>query len=329
MYDHDPERAPDDDFEPATWERLTAGRGGRLLDPRRTPIRVVSVEPEVGLFEVEVLAFEDAGARWRIPLERSDRFQLARGGGVAPPSQVAACRAAVERFARPLRVAVDPVAAARTAERLERLERAAATWLGAESRFVASGDALPLGGPIGDPRLQGDLRRWLAEADLVDLDRAFTRAWVSAPWRAGVVEGHRLVAAELGLCAFEGAVVREPDLFDGGAGRARRAEHLLRRMAFVRALLRGQGHASVVLYRGLTSPGALAPPPRHGLLSATFRRELAEAHFDARPTAAGMLVRQPVPIERLVMTYLETAAMNAPYQEAEALLLADPEAVGF
>ncbi|MGE4055790.1 MAG: hypothetical protein AB7F99_13410, partial [Vicinamibacterales bacterium] len=43
---------------------------------------------------------------------------------------------------------------------------------------------------------------------------------------------------------------------------------------------------------------------------------------DSRRTVA--IYRQAVPIQRIVMTYLETEAMNHPYREAEAVLLTEP-----
>ena len=37
-----------------------------------------------------------------------------------------------------------------------------------------------------------------------------------------------------------------------------------------------------------------------------------------------MLWRQAVGLDRVLMTFLETAAMNAAFREAEAILVADP-----
>jgi hypothetical protein len=42
---------------------------------------------------------------------------------------------------------------------------------------------------------------------------------------------------------------------------------------------------------------------------------------DPKRTVA--IYRQAVPIHRVLMTYLETEAMNHPFREAEAVLLAD------
>ena len=45
--------------------------------------------------------------------------------------------------------------------------------------------------------------------------------------------------------------------------------------------------------------------------------------------ASRALLRQVVPVERLFMTYLETAAMNDRFREAEAVLLFEPGAWAF
>ena len=47
------------------------------------------------------------------------------------------------------------------------------------------------------------------------------------------------------------------------------------------------------------------------------------SHFDSDADAA-LLARQRVPVSRLFMTFLETAAMNDRYREAEAALIGDP-----
>ena len=53
MYQKDPAAAPDSDFTPGDLSCLVPKNTGRLLDPRRTPIGLVAVEPEIGVFELE------------------------------------------------------------------------------------------------------------------------------------------------------------------------------------------------------------------------------------------------------------------------------------
>jgi hypothetical protein len=318
---------PDSGFEPGRLEHVATGATGRMLDDRRTPVSIVGVKPDVGMFALRIEDFEDRGAIWEIPFESFGNFQFEPGGPLASPEDVARYRAAIDRFDRHLSIACDPERREATCRRIG-AERAAATdWLTERSTFFASGDTLP--DPetrLGDPRLQGDLRVFLIERGLCDLEEAFARRWVSNPYSGELVKGHRIVAAELGLAPYEGTIVRDPRLFDAAWNRSRRADHLIARMAFVHAALALAGLDRVVLYRGMSIDGPLEPPRNETFVAATFSRAVAESHFDsAGPSGTSTLLRQAVAADRVVMTYLETAAMNDRFLEAEAVLLFDAE----
>ena len=111
IYESDPQAAPDSEFVPGELALLVAGNRGRLLDARRTPVTVTAVRPATGDFEIEIGAFEDAGARWVLPLQDVGRFQFARDAardGAAELEQAAA------RFDRVLEIACDEDARAAT-----------------------------------------------------------------------------------------------------------------------------------------------------------------------------------------------------------------------
>jgi hypothetical protein len=64
------------------------------------------------------------------------------------------------------------------------------------------------------------------------------------------------------------------------------------------------------------------PPDNRTFVSATFSRDVAMSHFESGTARASrVLLRQAVPINRVFMTYYETPQMNAPFKEAEAVLL--------
>lgn len=144
--------------------------------------------------------------------------------------------------------------------------------------------------------------------------------------RAGeIVKGHAIVLAELGLCAYRGKAPRDPDLLAGPWSRPRRADHLLWCLAFTHALWLSLDRRELTLYRAAATDGAFQPPRPVTLISATFSREVADSHFQGGPTTrVAVLWRQRVPVERALMTFLETQAMNQRFHEAEAILLADP-----
>ena len=64
IFQFNPDMAPDSDFESGELQHLVVDNLGRLLDPRRTPVRLVALHADTGMFEVELLAFEDKGAHW-------------------------------------------------------------------------------------------------------------------------------------------------------------------------------------------------------------------------------------------------------------------------
>lgn len=315
IYESDPGRAPDTDFGPGELGLLVAGNRGRLLDARRTPVTVVAVRPQVGAFVVEIGAFEDAGARWELPLEEFARFQFARD---AARSDAAELERAMARFDRIEEIPCDPAARAATLRRVADARAAAGEWLRERLPAVDAEGAIER--REGEPALHALLDERLG--GLAAMDRAFAAAFASNPGAGELVKGHAIVLAELGLCPYRGKVVRDPSTFDGDRSRDRRAEHLVARLAFTQALWSLLGHETVTLYRAAAVEGPLPAPRPASLVSATFSRPVAEAHFDGGATA--VLWRQATPLDRVLMTFLETEALNAPYMEAEAILVADP-----
>jgi hypothetical protein len=327
IYQSDADSAPDSEFEPGELHHLVEGRAGRLLDPRRTPVVVVDIKHELGMFVVRLEAFEDKGACWEVPFEEVDRYQFARGCERAADGDVARFREAAARFDRPLSIPCFEEATAATAERLVEARRDADAWLETGSRLLAGGAGLPDPSTReGDPLLWRDLGDYMAAKGLREIEEAFARQYVSNPNSGELVKGHRIVIAELGLVAYAGKVVRDPGLFDDPWSRQRRAEHVLARLGFVHALFARLGHDHLVLYRGLSAEGPVHPSDNRTFVSATFSRDVAMSLFETgSDRATRVLLRQAVPVDRVFMTYYETPQMNAPFKEAEAVLLYDKD----
>ncbi len=324
IHRRDPDQAPDSAYEPGELALLVVGNRGRMLDGRRTPIRVVAIEEAIGSWVLEVLAFEDVGARWMLELERVGHFQFEQGSARLDDAAVDRLRAAVERFDRPFRVAVDPGPRARTRRRLADEERSAAVAL--RDRPVG----LDLDARTGDPGIWERLERYLSGRGVGDLEAAFADRYVSNPSSGELVKGHRIVIARLGLVPYDGKIVRDPTTFEGAWSEDRRAEHILARLGFVRALYRAAGHETVRVWRAIASESELRRHPARTFVSTTFDRAVAESLFDGGPASrVAALYRQDVPVDRLFMTYVETAAMNRVFHEAEAILLAEPRNLAF
>ena len=324
-YASDPGMAPDTDFGPGAPALLVPGNHGRMLDRRRTPVRVGAIRLETGTWTCEVLAFEDRGARWELPFERVTAFQFTRDALVLDRAALGHVRAAIRRFDRDGSRPLERSSRAATARRIAALRRMTAAWLATESISVAEGVRPDPGSREGSPRLAADLEAFMRFRGLWDIEQAVSTVLVSHPGSGEVLKGHELALAELGLAAYRGTIVRDPATLEGPWAMSRRMAHIVTRLAFVREVFTALGIGPPVLYRAISAEGPLAPRPPGGLVHATFSLEVAMSLFgDPSDGAAARLDRQVVPLDRLFMTYLETAAMNRQFREAEAVLLGDP-----
>jgi hypothetical protein len=272
------------------------------------------------MFVVEIGAFEDQGAHWLVPFEDVNRYQFARDCARASDVAIRHYSEAVERFNRPL--VIEPCASARaaTTQRIMRQKLEADEWLDRHGieRFDPSG---AIAARAGDAAMQRLLNAYLEQQDLAAMDSEFAETFVSNPRSGETVKGHAIVLADLGLVRFEGKIVRSPSVFQGPWNKERRAAHVIARLAFAQALWR-RSAKQPVLYRGVgPNPTGLAYQPL-SFISATFSHEVAAAH---EPVS---LLEQRLPPERVLMTFLETEAMNRQFKEAEAVLLAAPSDPG-
>ncbi|HZU40562.1 MAG TPA: hypothetical protein VE992_05905 [Solirubrobacteraceae bacterium] len=325
IYQSDPAAAPDSDYVPGELRHLVPGNRGRLLDPRRTPMHVTAVRPATGDFELEVDAFEDAGARWVLPLADVARFQFEPGGAVARASELAALEQARVRFDRPLRVPADASIRPRTLARLDAERARARAWLAGRGPSLHLDVGALIERRTGSEALFELAEAYLGERGLREQDAALSAVFVSNPASGELVKGHAIVAAELGLWPYAGQAVRDPAALAGAWGRAQRAEHLLARMGFTQAVWAALGHEELTLYRGAAAEGPLRERAPATFVSATFSRAVAQEHFTGSPvTRAAVLWRVRVELERLFMSFLETRAFNERFREAEALLVGEP-----
>jgi hypothetical protein len=331
IFQYNAERPPDSDFEPGTLGHLVVHNTGRLLDYRRTPVRLTALNLASGMFEVELLDFEDKGARWLYPFEEIRGYQFAKTSARATPEQIEGFERTIGLLDRPLCIECNPRLTQATHARLAEERRQARSWLLANSRFLRSDQPLNPASLDGRPLLQEDLQEYMRSHELSDMEERFASQWASNSESGEFIKGHRIVIAEAGLSPYEGKVVRDPALFDEPSGKARRLRHLLTRMAFVQEVFSQRAVERPLLYRALSCSGPLEQRnTKRALISATFNRDVAEALFGERDTTRTVvLYRQTVALERLLMTHLETWQLNRPFREAEAVLIADPANLAF
>lgn len=330
IYASDEERAPDSEFAAGELRFLVVGNRGRLLDARRTPVTVIDVSPDRGSFVVRVEAFEDRDARWELGFEDISRFQFERAAARTSDQALAELQHSAAHFDRDLVIECEPEARHHALRQLRLYGDHIRAWLAERTSGPSVDIAQQIAERQGSLACFALLDEFLTEHALDDIERAFTTSFVTNPGAGEIVKGHAIVLAELGLSPYRGKAPRDPDLFAGNWARARRGEHLLRRLAFTQELFAALGASTVTLYRAAATDGALLPRLPSSLVSATFSQDVAEAHFQGGPTTrAAVLWRQRIPTDRILMSFLETRAMNERFHEAEAILLADPANTAF
>ena len=330
IHQFDPAMAPDTEFVPGALALLVPGNAGRMLDRRRTPVRIAALKPETGQWVCEVLAFEDQGARWELPFESVTSYQFERGAARATEAGLRRIRSAVRKFDRAASVPLNKRNRKPTERKIAKLRAQVAAWLKSNSEFIATRGTLDPGSRRGSPLLARDLEAYMRASGLDDLERDFAASMVSHPAGGEVAKVHAMVLADLGLANFTGTIVRDPRSLEPPWTIDRRREHILARLAFVREAFSMLGLGPLVLYRAVSSAGRLEPRRPQTFVSATFSFEVAMSLFGpAWEGRSACIERQSVPLERVFMTYLETAAMNRQFHEAEATLLEDPENPGF
>lgn len=320
IYESGAEMRPDSEFVPASLDLLVVGNRGRLLDTRRTPVTVVGVEPERAAFVARVEAFEDAGATWELFLGELGRFQFERDSARADTEQLSALEHRLAEFDRPLVIECVRELRDDAMRELDRRRVSIRSRLGSRLEFGPEDVERAIETRNGDPRFYALTAELLAANGLAALEEDLLGPLVSNPRSGEAVKGHAIVLAELGLCPYRGRVVRDPDLFAGDGSKENRAEHLLWRMALTQELWRQIDH--VLLYRGAATDSTLDLSKPASFVSATFSQNVAESHFEGGPaTKAAVLIRSPLPLDRLFMSFVETELMNSRFKEAEALLI--------
>lgn len=196
-------------------------------------------------FVAIVRAFEDAGARWELPLSAVGALQFPRDARRATDSDVARLRKSLERFDRDLVIDPEPMAGQDCLRALGRRRAEVAKWLSGRPEPLQVELAAHIESREGSPVLYELVEEFFAERGLDELESSFSTTFVSNPGSGEVVKGHAMVAAKLGLCPYRGKVPRDPKLFSGAWSRRRRAEHLLWRLALTQELWRTLGGAGL------------------------------------------------------------------------------------
>ncbi|MBO6899275.1 MAG: hypothetical protein JJ868_18050 [Shimia sp.] len=233
-----------------------------------------------------------------------------------------ALKIASHRLNQRLQVPTQAAQYANTEAQLDNLTAQAQNWLTKAGHHPDAARSAETFTAFTDPKV---LSTWLTQHDTQHIETDVSNQYVSNPHAGETIKAHRLALADLGLCAFEGNILRDPTELSGAKSMSHRKRHILVRLAFLRAAFHALGITHIPLYRVIYSDAPLTPPRPTGFVSATFSQSVALRFLkqgQAKRHAA--LYWQQVPVTRVFMTHLEAPQMRSLYNEHEALLLSTP-----
>jgi hypothetical protein len=324
VHQFDTEMRPDSEFQAGELKFLCVGNRCRLMDARRTPGVIESVSPE-GFFRWRISTFEDQGKYWDVPVEHVVHYQFALDSHMLPPEQIKALEAQIEACSQPLSIPAQPRRRSETENKISQAEGLASAWLAKNAASLPSQisvDSLlrEQSQAIGDCLID-----YMKSLGLGEQEELTSRIYVLNPFSGEWIKGLQITSAELGLKDFVGIAPRTTDIFYGPGSRQMRQTYIVHRLAFVRAMFKSFGYREVILFRGMASEGDWRARQHPFFSSWTFSKEVAEAFATSKRAKHSYLLKRTFPIEKLFLTYVETAAMNKQYREREAVVIHDAD----
>lgn|SRR5579862_6719 len=322
LHQFDDNMRPDSEFQSGHLKFLCAGNRCRLMDARRTPGVIEAVSHE-GFFRWRISAFEDKGEYWDVPLEHVTRYQFELDSSELSPDQVTILEEQIETLNQPLCIPVQQQRQSETKDRISQTEESVFAWLSENSRSIPSAvspDSLSF---EQTQAIANCLTAYMESFGLGEPERLTSRIYVLNPFSGEWIKGLQIACAELGLKEFRGTIPRTAHIFSGQGDKQLRQEYIIHRLAFVRALFNSLGLREVTLFRGMAAEGDWQAHSHRFFSSWSFSKEVAEAFVSNERAKHSYLLKRTFPVEKLFLTYIETAAMNRQYLEREAVILHD------
>lgn len=320
-------REPDSNFIPGEFDLIVPGNRCRLLDGRRTPGIIEGYFEKSGIFRWRITDFEDKGRYWDVVAEKASGYQFALDSKRLSREKALAIKNRCAQLDIELHIPILPEAKKKTQREIEILQSDATQWLQINSRFLKNGGKIDLSSSRKGPQeAASDMLHFMDDNALGDMERKTAEIIVLNPFSGEWIKGMEIVLATLGLCEYHGKAPRTDDIFSEQGEEKIRKNYLLHRLAFLRGLFSSISISEVVLYKGMSTEDSWRETGPKTFTSWAFNQEVANSfsneafHKDFRH---GYLLKRTFPVEKLFMTYIETAAMNAQYLETEALVIHD------
>lgn len=304
---------------------LLVGNECRLLDNRRTPGVIRSIDLENGFFIWEIADFEDKGKSWEVELENVSNYQFKLGSEKLTELQASAVQKRIDEFNKFESVAENETKKKITLSLINEISVEIESWLLRNSTFIKSGSKIDFQSLTGPVSLQDDLRSYMMSVGLLEIEEKTAASQVLNPYSGDWIRTIQITMAKMGLKNYSGKSIRSKDTYLGVGSLDNREKFVLHRFAFVSCLFRILGITEVELYRAMATDKHWSLPKEPRFWSSwTFNYQVAMDFSNLKPSTRfknSYLVKRAMPTNQIFMTFLETKEMNRQYKEAEAIVV--------
>ena len=329
IYQYNKNRLPDEAFLPGEIAFLVKGNHCRLLDGRRTPGVIGEYNDESAMFRWRITDFEDKGKYWEVPAEGIVRYQFTKDAKKLDIERIKEINSSIKKYQKMLTIKIVQEKKRQTEVEIQKVGRSISNWLKNNSVFFKNQERLDFKSRKGSASLAKDFTRYMKSVGMKAIEQRTADILVLNPNSGEWIKGMAIVLAEMGLVPYKDKIPRTRDIFEGLGEKDKRRNYLIHRLAFVRAFFHLLGIEDVTLYRGMSTERKWGKrASARTFVSFTFNSKIAKAYCVFSRDSDfkhSYFLKRTFPVEKLFMTYLETAAMNMRYKEAEAFVLYNTE----
>lgn len=318
---------PDNEFVNGDLKYLVVSNECRLMDVRRTPGFIKSIDMDGGYFLWEISDFEDKGKHWSVTFEDVKRYQFKKEADELENKDIEVIKKRISDLDQNLEIRKDIEIFKKTNQEINFLKNNTSNWLKKNSVFFKSNPKFDFQCTTGPKELREDFNKYMQVQNLFELEKKTSELQVLNPHSGDWVRGMQIVMAEMGIKEYFGKNVRSSNTFKDEGTKAHRRAYIIHRLAYIRSVFDLLGINEVTLYRGMTTESQWQTDSIKSYRfwsSWTFNFSVANDFADLKPNTKyknAYLIKRTIPVEKLFMTFLETDAMNSQYLEAEALVL--------
>ncbi|MCF8000657.1 MAG: hypothetical protein K9K76_02185 [Halanaerobiales bacterium] len=323
VHQYDENMRPDEEFVEGDFCYLVPGNKCRLLDGRRTTGNIEEYFEESDMFRWRITKYEDKGKYWDLPAEEVKRFQFEKDSKQLGRKSIKKIESTVRKYNSKITIKADPKDREQTQNKISKTKKQVKEWLNDNSIFLKENKEIDFTRKEGYKSLYKDIKNYMKDKNLIKQENLTTNSFVLNPESGEWVKGLKIVLAELGMVTYQGKKVRTDNIFKGVGEKTHRRKYIIHRLAFMRAFFELMNLKEVIVYRGMSTEKGWIEKNRT-FLSCTYNYEVANAFSSMERVSKyknSYILKMTLPIEKLFMTFFETASMNNQYKESEALLL--------